>query len=188
MQRIPRYRLLLESLLACTPAPANLNDSLSASTGFLHPDGVPLEPDPSILAAMVEMDLVATNLNESKRETEGRAQLLAWQGRIVNRYKSSLVQPHRTLLRSGKLVLTRSVKRSTTHLEPLAPATSYSPNGSAKSRLGVMGTTMFDANDFGDNSLPADEIHTLFTETLTQELVSVFSLHSKRENFRGDMS
>ncbi|GAA5904614.1 uncharacterized protein JCM6883_003841 [Sporobolomyces salmoneus] len=166
VQRIPRYRLLLESLLACTPSPPT--DSLAPLSAFLSPTPL-LSPHPTILSAVLEMDLVATTLNESKRETEGRAQLLMWQGRIVNRYKSSLVQPHRTLLRSGKLVLTRSVKKSTTHLDALPPPlpAASSMNGSrSRSRLG----TNNEAN--GHSSPPlGDEIHTLFTETSTQELI-----------------
>lgn len=96
IQRIPRYRLLLETLLSCTPPP-------------------PVAPDPSTLAALLdphaqiaqavrEMDEVAVALNESKRENEGRAQLVVWQNRLTTRFKSPLVQPHRTLLRSGNLV------------------------------------------------------------------------------------
>ncbi|GAA5884380.1 hypothetical protein JCM16303_003661 [Sporobolomyces ruberrimus] len=174
VQRIPRYRLLLESLSACTPAPPS-SDSLAPPSAFLSPRSQ-LEPHPTLLAAVVEMDLVATTLNESKRETEGRAQLLMWQGRIVNRYKSSLVQPHRTLLRSGKLVLTRSVKRSTTRLESLPPpmATHYS-NGSARSRLGLVSMGDGDSRPgtplVGQAGDGGDEIHTLFTEQSTQELI-----------------
>ncbi|GAA5989390.1 hypothetical protein JCM5350_005698 [Sporobolomyces pararoseus] len=169
VQRIPRYRLLLESLLACTPSPPT--DTLAPPSAFLSPNSQ-LSPHPTILSAVLEMDLVATTLNESKRETEGRAQLLMWQGRIVNRYKSSLVQPHRTLLRSGKLVLTRSVKRSTTHLEALPPPTLYA-NGSARSRLGMGGMNGSTGDLNGTSSSPplGDEIHTLFTETSTQELI-----------------
>ncbi|GAA6019933.1 hypothetical protein JCM11491_006711 [Sporobolomyces phaffii] len=170
VQRIPRYRLLLESLLACTPAPAS--DSLAPPTAFLAPDAQPAPPHPTILAAVLEMDLVATTLNESKRETEGRAQLLMWQGRIVNRYKSSLVQPHRTLLRSGKLVLTRSVKRSTTTVDPLpaagpSPPSSHDPAARAARSPSPAATAHF----LNPAAAAGDEIHTLFTETCTQELI-----------------
>lgn len=178
IQRIPRYRLLLESLLACTPAASN--DLLAPPSAFRSPESQ-LSPHPTILAAVLEMDLVATTLNESKRETEGRAQLLMWQGRIVNRYKSSLVQPHRTLLRSGKLVLTRSVKRSTTHVDALSPlpsASVSSVNGSVHGRAGTPGGYDGSSIDLNgtSSSLPGEEIHTLFTETSTQELVSPFQI------------
>ncbi|GAA6039695.1 hypothetical protein JCM8097_001357 [Rhodosporidiobolus ruineniae] len=140
IQRIPRYRLLLESLLACTPAPADsptpsafldptspapsASSSPSASFSSSRPPSDPsrrLDPHPTLLQAVREMDDVAIVLNESKRENEGRAQLLVWQNRIQQRFKSSLVQPHRTLLRSGNLTLVRSVKRSTTAVEPPLP-------------------------------------------------------------------
>ncbi|GAA5942168.1 hypothetical protein JCM1841_000032 [Sporobolomyces salmonicolor] len=171
VQRIPRYHLLLESLLACTPAP-------SSTPAFLNPLASPpplgaqLEPHPTIAAAVLEMDLVATTLNENKRETEGRAQLLAWQGRIVNKYRSSLVQPHRTLLRSGKLVLIRSVKRSTTQLEPApppVPALPWSGKGTNDSRSRVNSTVDVDPHA----QARVEDIHTLFQETSSQELIAL---------------
>ncbi|GAA5926163.1 hypothetical protein JCM3775_005220 [Rhodotorula graminis] len=123
IQRIPRYRLLLETLLSCTPPP-------------------PVAPEPSTLAALLdphaqiaqavqEMDEVAVALNESKRENEGRAQLVMWQNRLTTRFKSPLVQPHRTLLRSGNLTLVRSVKRSTAPVDPAQPNLYRSANGSS---------------------------------------------------------
>jgi hypothetical protein len=42
--------------------------------------------------------------SQSKRENEGRAQLLGWQNRITQKFKSSLVQPHRSLVKSGTMV------------------------------------------------------------------------------------
>jgi hypothetical protein len=97
VQRVPRYRMLLESLLTCTPrAPAS---------SLLSPDAsAPLEPHPVIQEALDLIADVATSMNERKRETEGRAQLLYWQTRIGNKFRSPLVQPHRSLLRSGNLV------------------------------------------------------------------------------------
>ncbi|GAA5861561.1 hypothetical protein JCM8547_008073 [Rhodosporidiobolus lusitaniae] len=127
IQRIPRYRLLLESLSACTPSTASstpLPSLLDPSTS-LPPSALaasaPLEPHPSLVQAVKEMDEVATVLNESKRENEGRAQLLNWQNRIVQKFKSPLVQPYRSLLRTGNLTLTRCVKRSTTNVDPALP-------------------------------------------------------------------
>jgi len=65
---------------------------------------IALEPNPIIQEALDLISDVATAMNEKKRETEGRAQLLYWQGRIGNRFRSPLVQPHRSLLRSGTWV------------------------------------------------------------------------------------
>ncbi|BGP07499.1 hypothetical protein JCM10049v2_003336 [Rhodotorula toruloides] len=119
IQRIPRYRLLLESLSSCTPAPIDSTADVLASS--LPPDSL-FAPHPIIAQAVAEMDAVATTLNESKRENEGRAQLVMWQNRLVTKFKSPLVQPHRTLLRSGYITLVRSVKRSTTQMEQQPPS------------------------------------------------------------------
>ncbi|GAA6059790.1 hypothetical protein JCM10212_003685 [Sporobolomyces blumeae] len=191
VQRIPRYRLLLESLLACTPATippstpvppvpfttaTDLPTPADSSPSFLSASPVPpavpwpLQPHPSIVSAVLEMDLVAKALNEGKRETEGRAQLLAWQGRIVNRYKSSLVQPHRTLLRSGKMVLTRTVKRSTTRIAPTPPLPSRE-NGSGRSHLGASPSDLDGGRESYFDLPPEEEVHTLFTESSAQELI-----------------
>ncbi|BGP31536.1 hypothetical protein JCM10296v2_003306 [Rhodotorula toruloides] len=119
IQRIPRYRLLLESLSSCTPAPIDSTADVLASS--LPHDSL-FSPHPIIAQAVAEMDAVATTLNESKRENEGRAQLVMWQNRLVTKFKSPLVQPHRTLLRSGYITLVRSVKRSTTRMEQSPPS------------------------------------------------------------------
>ncbi|GAA5911602.1 hypothetical protein JCM8208_005688 [Rhodotorula glutinis] len=145
IQRIPRYRLLLETLLSCTPPP-------------------PVAPEPSTLAALLdphtqiaqavqEMDEVAVALNESKRENEGRAQLVMWQNRLTTRFKSPLVQPHRTLLRSGNLTLVRSVKRSTAPADPAQPNLYRSANGSSP--------------------VEPEEIPTLFQETKQVPLIGL---------------
>ncbi|BGP24142.1 hypothetical protein JCM10295v2_003049 [Rhodotorula toruloides] len=119
IQRIPRYRLLLESLSSCTPAPIDLlADALASS---LPPDSL-FAPHPVIKQAVAEMDAVATTLNERKRENEGRAQLVMWQNRLITKFKSPLVQPHRTLLRSGYITLVQSVKRSTTQIDQSPPS------------------------------------------------------------------
>ncbi|GAA5978961.1 hypothetical protein JCM11641_000108 [Rhodosporidiobolus odoratus] len=118
IQRIPRYRLLLESLSTCTPAPrdsAPISSYLDPTSPSYSPaSSVRLDRHPVIALAGEEIDAVAVILNESKRENEGRAQLLNWQNRIQQKFKSSLVQPHRTSLRSGNLTIIRSVKRATT--------------------------------------------------------------------------
>jgi RhoGEF domain len=89
VQRIPRYKLLLESLVACTPA----DDGSST-----------LSPHPVLGKAVDLMTALASEMNERKRESEGRHRLLYWQQRIGNRFKSPLVQPHRHLVREGSMV------------------------------------------------------------------------------------
>ncbi|GAA6008333.1 uncharacterized protein JCM10292_005536 [Rhodotorula paludigena] len=122
IQRIPRYRLLLETLLSATPElfpvdAAPVTSSPLAQDALAEPD----DPHQVIARAVREMDEVAVTLNESKRENEGRAQLVHWQNRLVTRFRSPLVQPHRTLLRSGNLTLVRAVKRSVVQTEPPLP-------------------------------------------------------------------
>jgi hypothetical protein len=97
VQRIPRYKLLLESLVACTPAEDG------SQTPTTHP----------LLGKAVDlMTALASEMNERKRESEGRRRLLHWQQRIGNRFKSPLVQPHRQLLREGSMVsvITRGIR------------------------------------------------------------------------------
>lgn len=45
--------------------------------------------------ALAEISLLANNMNEGKRETEGRRKLVQWQSRIRGKFPSPLVQPHR---------------------------------------------------------------------------------------------
>ena len=67
--------------------------------------------------------------------------------------------------------MTRSVKRSTNHLDPLpVNDRGYYANGSQRSRLGTNGSP----NE--SEMRESEEVHTLFTETSTQELVSPLSL------------
>lgn len=83
--------MLLESLLSCTP----VDDSQPT---------VLLEPHPVVQNALELISTVASDLNERKRESEGRQQLLYWQNRIGNKFRSPLVQPHRSMLRCETLV------------------------------------------------------------------------------------
>lgn len=83
--------MLLETLLSCTPR----DDTVDQSQ---------LEPSPVVLEALELISAVATDMNERKRESEGRTQLLQWQHRIGNTFRSPLVQPHRSLLRTGTFV------------------------------------------------------------------------------------
>lgn len=76
IQRIPRYRLLLEELVRATPPKPNTYDD-------------PLD------RALVEISSLATNMNEGKRDAEWRKKLVQWQTRIRGKFPSPLVQPHR---------------------------------------------------------------------------------------------
>lgn len=63
VQRVPRYRMLLETLLSCTPADDSVDPAL-------------FEPHPVIEEALDLISDVATDMNERKRESEGRSQLV----------------------------------------------------------------------------------------------------------------
>ncbi|SCV70764.1 BQ2448_3526 [Microbotryum intermedium] len=108
VQRVPRYRMLLESLLSCTPYILPLADSRVSP----HDSASSLVPHPTLYEALMLVSDVAVSMNERKRETEGRAELLYWQGRIGHRFRSPLVQPHRSLIKSGAVELVRTVKRA----------------------------------------------------------------------------
>ncbi|KAF8640452.1 hypothetical protein AX17_000116 [Amanita inopinata Kibby_2008] len=99
VQRIPRYRLLLEELLRSTP-PYDLIDD-------------PLE------RALSEISSLANNMNEGKRESESRRKLVKWQSRIKGKFPSPLVQPHRRLIMDGSLLLTRVVRKATMSFEAI---------------------------------------------------------------------
>lgn len=98
VQRIPRYKLLLEDLAMCTPP---------SSTG----------PRDSIDDALSEICLLASQMNEDRRDAESRLRLYYWQKRISSRGPSPLVQPHRKLLLDGSLNLLRLVKKSSSFIE-----------------------------------------------------------------------
>ncbi|KAF9651906.1 hypothetical protein BDM02DRAFT_3090128 [Thelephora ganbajun] len=98
VQRIPRYRLLLEELVKCS----------SHSSQYM---GDPIE------RALTEISSLATGMNEGKREAEGRRKLVQWQARIRGKFPSPLVQPHRRLIMDGALSLTRVVRKATIAFE-----------------------------------------------------------------------
>lgn len=100
IQRIPRYRMLLESLAYCTPDSWN-----------------PSEPDATVANALELVSQLATEMNEKKRESEGRQRLLYWHNLLGSSFRSPLVQPHRILLKEGSMQLTRVVKR-VSHIVP----------------------------------------------------------------------
>ncbi|KAH8919815.1 Dbl homology domain-containing protein, partial [Atractiella rhizophila] len=100
VQRIPRYKLLLENLLSCTPV-----------------DNKSLMPDPVIKEAADIIAEITADMNERKRESESRHRLLFWQQRIRNRFRSPLVQPHRRMMKEGTVVLMRVLKRRSQYVD-----------------------------------------------------------------------
>ncbi|EJD51896.1 hypothetical protein AURDEDRAFT_111473 [Auricularia subglabra TFB-10046 SS5] len=102
IQRIPRYRLLLEELVRATPPKPNTYDD-------------PLD------RALNEISSLANNMNEGKRDAEWRKKLVQWQSRIRGKFPSPLVQPHRRLIMDGHLLLTRVVRKSVTACDVVNP-------------------------------------------------------------------
>ncbi|CAE6450941.1 unnamed protein product [Rhizoctonia solani] len=92
IQRIPRYKMLLDNLVTCTPP---------------HPDS----RDDPLERALEEIAVLASSMNEGKRESESRTKLVQWQSRIKGKFISPLVQPHRRLIMDGRLQLVRLVKK-----------------------------------------------------------------------------
>ncbi|KAJ3790255.1 hypothetical protein GGU10DRAFT_340918 [Lentinula aff. detonsa] len=100
IQRIPRYRLLLEELRRSTPLPYDyMEDQLDR--------------------ALNEISSLANNMNEGKREAEARRKLVTWQTRIRGKFPSPLVQPHRRLIMDGPLMLTRVVRKAIVTFEAI---------------------------------------------------------------------
>lgn len=93
VQRVPRYRLMLEELLRHSPPTYEYMD------------------DP-VDKALAEISLLANSMNEGKRETETQRKLVQWQQRIRGKFPSPLVQPHRKLIMDGSLLLTRVVRKA----------------------------------------------------------------------------
>lgn len=98
IQRVPRYKLLLEDLAMCTPP---------------RLDG----PRDTLDDALNEISGLASLMNEEKRESDSRLRLFQWQQRITSRGPSPLVQPHRRLILDGSLTLIRLVKKASTFVE-----------------------------------------------------------------------
>ncbi|KIJ68241.1 hypothetical protein HYDPIDRAFT_24539 [Hydnomerulius pinastri MD-312] len=98
VQRIPRYRLLLEELIRSTPPTYSFMDD-------------------ALDKALAEISSLANNMNEGKRESESRRKLVHWQARIRGRFPSPLVQPHRRLIMDGPLLLTRVVRKTVVSFE-----------------------------------------------------------------------
>ncbi|ORX37331.1 RhoGEF domain-domain-containing protein [Kockovaella imperatae] len=98
IQRVPRYKLLLEDLAMCTMPQA---------------DG----PRDTLDDALNEIASLASLMNEEKRDADSRLRLLHWQKRITMRGPSPLVQPHRRLIMDGALTLIRLVKKASSFVE-----------------------------------------------------------------------
>jgi hypothetical protein len=96
VQRLPRYRLLLEDLAMSTP-PSGTRDTIDDS-----------------LAAISELTKAC---NEEKRQSESRMRLYHFQQRIRARTPSPLVQPHRRLIMDGNLRFVRLVQKRQSFVE-----------------------------------------------------------------------
>ncbi|KAI9138179.1 Dbl homology domain-containing protein [Paraphysoderma sedebokerense] len=90
IQRIPRYRLLLQDLL----------DHTKES----HPDYG------NLVRALEEVEKRAKEINESKRNHDLAHKIVQIQSRIKGTFKAPLVQPHRRLIREGTLKVAKFVK------------------------------------------------------------------------------
>ncbi|KAI0094676.1 hypothetical protein BDY19DRAFT_982098 [Irpex rosettiformis] len=127
VQRIPRYRLLLEELIRiCPPQYDYMEDPLDKALG--------------------EISSLATNMNEGKREAENRRKLVQWQARIRGKFPSPLVQPHRRFILDGPLQLTRVVRKATVPFEVIdskgdastLQVECLSPESTTRSLMGVL--------------------------------------------------
>jgi hypothetical protein len=98
IQRVPRYKLLLEDLAMCTA---------------LKVDG----PKDTLDDALNEISSLASLMNEEKRDADSRLRLFHWQQRISSRGPSPLVQPHRKLILDGPLNLVRLIKKASAFVE-----------------------------------------------------------------------
>lgn len=111
VQRVPRYKLLLEDLAMCTPPRESLG------------------PTDALDDAINEISNLASLMNEEKREAESRLRLLHWQQRITSRGPSPLVQPHRKLVLDGALALVRVVKKASSYVEVDTPSIKVNADG-----------------------------------------------------------
>ncbi|TCD71469.1 hypothetical protein EIP91_008849 [Steccherinum ochraceum] len=161
VQRIPRYKLLLEELLrSCPPMYEYMEDPLDR--------------------ALSEISVLATNMNEGKRESESRRRLVGWQARIRGKFPSPLVQPHRRLIMDGRLHLTRVVRKATVAFEVIdskgdgstIQVECLSPELTPRSLVGVLCNDLLvlcrDPSDGQDPGSPVDLWAVLRMQTLPQ--------------------
>ncbi|KIP12013.1 hypothetical protein PHLGIDRAFT_82614 [Phlebiopsis gigantea 11061_1 CR5-6] len=161
IQRIPRYRLLLEELLRCCPPTYDYVED-------------PLD------RALAEISSLATNMNEGKRDSESRRKLVQWQSRIRGKFPSPLVQPHRRLIMDGPLQLTRVVRKATVSFEVIdskgdtstVQVECLSPELTPRSLIGVLCNDLLvlcrDATDGQDPNSQVDLWAVLRMQTLPQ--------------------
>ncbi|KAI0963494.1 hypothetical protein AcW1_000556 [Taiwanofungus camphoratus] len=161
VQRIPRYRLLLEDLVKSSPPMYDYMDD-------------PLE------RALAEISSLATNMNEGKRESESRRKLVQWQSRIRGKFPSPLVQPHRRLIMDGSLHLTRVVRKATVSFEVIdshgdaseVQVECLSPELTPRSLIGILCNDLLvlcrDPSDGQDPNSPVDLWAVLRMQTLPQ--------------------
>ncbi|KAG0145985.1 hypothetical protein CROQUDRAFT_78172 [Cronartium quercuum f. sp. fusiforme G11] len=110
VQRLPRYKLLLENLQSCTP---DSNCCLEDDDHNNVEGNGSIGPNRLVTEALSLISAVTAEMNERKRDSEGRQRLLYWQQRFGNKFRSPLVQPHRTLIKEGRVTLMRTVKLTT---------------------------------------------------------------------------
>ncbi|RKP33155.1 Dbl homology domain-containing protein [Dimargaris cristalligena] len=89
VQRVPRYKLLLDQLLQNTPAS--------------HPD------HDDLVKALAEIQERADEINEKKREQERNVRIIQIANHIRGSNRIHLIQPHRRFIRRGVLYLESQV-------------------------------------------------------------------------------
>lgn len=164
VQRIPRYKMLLEDLARSTP-----------------PDFEAIS-DP-IEESLQEMVALASTMNEEKRDSESRRQLVRWQSRIKGRFATPLVQAHRRLLMDGPLTVTRIVKRASIFVEipsnqfefPPTPMSSANPSQKDLSFSGMSSPSASGPNSPALDGKPLPSMVSQENRTIVQ----IESLHSE---------
>jgi len=155
VQRIPRYRLLLEDLARSTPPAQNA-------------------PYDTLEDALQEITALASSMNEEKRDSESRRRLVTWQSRIRGKFATPLVQAHRRLLLDGHLTLSRVVKRANVFVEvPVNLLPSSAPPSAPGSP--------FDSGAASADSDNGDQDHTI---TAQKAIVQIEALTPEISNRR----
>ncbi|KAG0053477.1 hypothetical protein BGZ83_001021 [Gryganskiella cystojenkinii] len=150
VQRIPRYKLLLQDLLENT-----------------WRDHVDYQ---DIATALEKISDRADEMNERKRQYENHEKVLLVQSRILGQYKTPLVQPHRKVVREGMLHLIRVVTRTVSMAETLGgPSMSSRPLSS----VGVleMTTSVTPVGDMTVHSLSEELIEKSFLFILFNDIM-----------------
>lgn len=145
VQRIPRYKLLLEDLAMCTPPQTQ-------------------GPVDTLDEALGEVSSLAATMNEEKRDAESRLRLFHWQQRISSRGPSPLVQPHRKLVLDGALTLIRLVKKTMSFVE--VDMDSLSPSFTEGDQAAIGETNL-------DSSKAVVQIETLAPEPMDRPMMLI---------------